>query len=67
MPWPLGNLCCRSENAITMQRVLEEYRRLAFNDVTNMIEIRPATMVLIKSTDELTPEQQRGGSVNQTD
>ena len=55
------------KNEVTKERVLEEYRRLAFNDVTDMIEIRPG-VVLIKSTDELTPEQRAAvASIKQTD
>ena len=54
-------------NNITAERILEEYRRLAFNDITDMIQIRPG-VVLIKSTDELTPDQRAAiASIKQTD
>ena len=44
------------KNDITAERVLEEYRRLAFSDIMSVAPVSGGS-VMIKDTSELTPEQ----------
>lgn len=46
----------RTENAITVDRVLEEYRRIAFAQTTDMVTVKGG-WVTIADTDDLTVEQ----------
>ena len=47
----------REASGVTVERVVEEYRKLAFANTTDAIKVRGG-WVYIEDTDDLTPDQQ---------